>query len=177
MIWRLFFLTFIPFIAFAQNFEIEAKSLASDLKTSLMKNLSERIAKDGIVEAIPFCQLNVKPIAKKTAGDRIDKFEFGRTSHKLRNDLNSPESWVGPYLKEFNGKLRSEIKRDFLIHKLPDGKRVYIEPLYVQAQCLLCHGDNISENVKNKIQKFYPNDKAVGFRLNEFRGFIWVKEK
>lgn len=177
MIWKTFFLILIPSIAFSQDFEIEAKSLASDLKSSLMKNLSERITKDGIQEAIPFCQLNVKPIAKKAAGDRINKFEFGRTSHKLRNELNSPQSWIGPYLKEFQGRLKSEIKKEFFIHKLPDGKQVYIEPLYVQAQCLLCHGDNISENVKKKIAKLYPNDKAVGFRLNEFRGFIWVKEK
>lgn len=43
--------------AFANNdnFENEAKELATDLKMSLMKNLSEKITKDGPVEAVPFC--------------------------------------------------------------------------------------------------------------------------
>lgn len=29
----------------------------------------------------------------------------------------------------------------------------------------------------DKIQKLYPQDKATGFKLNDFRGFVWVKEK
>jgi hypothetical protein len=30
--------------------------------------------------------------------------------------------------------------------------------------------------VSNKFNELYPNDKATGFKLGEFRGFIWVKE-
>ena len=41
--------------AHAQDFESEAKALAHDLKSSLMKNLSEKMAKDGPVKAISFC--------------------------------------------------------------------------------------------------------------------------
>lgn len=32
----------------------EAKTLASDLKKSLMQNLTEKISKDGVAEAVPF---------------------------------------------------------------------------------------------------------------------------
>lgn len=166
-------------LAFAteDNFEIEAKALATDLKMSLMKNLSEKIAKDGPVEAVPFCHANVKPIAKGAAKDRISKFEFGRTSHKVRNAGNVPQPWAAEYLKEFEGKKKGDIKKTSMINRLEDGKRVYMEPLYVEAKCLLCHGENISKNVTDKIQELYPQDKATGFKLNEFRGFVWVKEK
>lgn len=161
----------------ADNFEVEAKELAADLKKLLMKNLNEKMEKDGNVNAIPFCHVNAVPILKGVAGDRIKKFEFGRTSHKVRNEKNSSQPWAKIYLTEFQGKLKGEVKKDSIIHRLENGKRIYLEPLYVQAQCLICHGDNIAKDVQAQLKELYPHDKATGFKLNEFRGFIWVKEK
>ena len=161
----------------AQDFETEARALVADLKSSLMKNLSEKIAKDGPADAIPFCHENVKPIAKGAAKDRITKFEFGRTSHKLRNESNRPQPWAESYLKEFQGTSKGDIKKTFIIHQLDNSKKVYLEPLYVETKCLLCHGENVEKIVKGKLDEIYPQDKATGFKLGEFRGFIWVKEK
>ena len=155
----------------------EARSLASDLRVSLMQNLSEKISKDGVKNAVPFCHANVKAIAKGAAKDRINKFEFGRTSHKVRNSANNPLPWADKYLKEFAGSKKGEIKKEYILHDLENGKKVYMEPLYVEAKCLLCHGENVASNVSVKIKELYPNDKATGFKLGEFRGFIWVKEK
>lgn len=159
------------------NFVKEAKELSSDLKMSLMKNLSEKINQEGVVEAVPFCHANVKSIAKKAAQTKVERYEFGRTSHKVRNKENSPQPWAEEYLKEFAGSKKGDIKKDYIVHKLDSGKRIFMEPLYVEAKCLLCHGENVSSNVKDKIQQLYPQDKATGFKLGEFRGFIWVKEK
>lgn len=165
------------FGAKAQDFEVEAKKLATDLKSSLMKNLSQKIAKDGAVKAISFCHANVGPIAKSAANERMSKYEFGRTSHKLRNKNNKAMPWALSYLKEFQGKFKGDIKKDFMIHRLENGKQVYLEPLYVEAQCLTCHGENVNKSVKTELNKIYPNDHATGFKLSEFRGFIWIKEK
>lgn len=159
------------------QFLTEAKSLENDLKSSLMTNLSKKIAEVGPEGAVPFCHANVKPIAKAAAKDRLQKYEFGRTSHKIRNPENQPQAWATQYLKEFEGKKKGEVKKEYIIHRLENGKRVYLSPLYVEAKCLLCHGENISSSVKTKIQELYPQDKATGFKLGEFRGFIWVKEK
>jgi hypothetical protein len=44
--------------------------------------------------------------------------------------------------------------------------------------CLQCHGKpnvDINEATLGQIEKLYPNDKAVGYGLNELRG-IWVVE-
>ncbi len=159
------------------NFIKDAKELTSELKMSLMKNLSDKMGKDGVAAAVPFCHANVKLIAKKAAKNKVELYEFGRTSHKLRNSNNSPQPWAHDYLKAFAGRKRGEIKKDYIVHKLENGKRVFMEPLYVEAKCLLCHGENVSSNVKDKIQELYPDDKAFGFKLDEFRGFIWIKEK
>jgi hypothetical protein len=164
-------------LAYADNFENEARALAQDLKAGLMKNLSEKISKEGVEAAVPFCHENVRPIAKSISGERSKKFEFGRSSHKVRNKNNTSPAWMAPYLKEFQGKQKGEVKKSFIIHTLEDSKRVYLEPLYVEARCLQCHGENISKNIKNKIRQLYPEDNATGFKLGEFRGFIWIKEK
>lgn len=164
------------FSAFGDSFESEAKRLAQDLKLNLVKNLTQKIEKEGVVKAIPFCHENVKPIAKEAAGERIEKFEFGRTSHKVRNQMNRPPVWAESYLKEFQGKLKSEITKNSLLIK-HEGKRIYLEPLFVEAKCLLCHGDKVNPQVSEKIKSLYPQDHAIGFKQGEFRGFIWIKEK
>lgn len=169
----------------ADPFVEEAKSLASDLKTSLMKNLSEKIAKEGVEKAIPFCHENVKSVAQTAAGKaRLEKYQFGRTSHKIRNGQNTAQPWAQEYLKVYQGTTKETFKGDpskqFIIHQFVDGpkkKRIYLEPLYVEAKCLLCHGENISPSVQKEIKKLYPDDQATGFKQGEFRGFIWVKEK
>lgn len=177
-IYTFFMMLFCSSMVFSSEdlFIKEARLLASDLKKSLMQNLSEKIGQDGVVEAVPFCHANVKSIAKSAAKDRIEKYKFGRTSHKVRNSANTPEPWAINYLKEFEGKKKSEIKKDHIIHKFDNGTRVYMEPLYVEAKCLMCHGEKVGQKVSNKINELYPDDKATGFKLGEFRGFIWVKE-
>lgn len=160
-------------------FDTEAKSLVIELKRSLLQNLSREISKNGTESAIPFCHTNVKSIAKDAAKEKIKKYEFGRTSHKIRNEKNSPEAWLLPYLEKFQGSFfdQTKVNEYPIIGQLPNGKRFYAEPLFVNAQCLQCHGENLAKNVQEKIQVFYPKDKAIGFKLNEFRGLIWVKEK
>lgn len=169
----LFFINF----AYADNFLTDAQSISSDLKKNLVKNLSAKIKKDGVAQAVPFCHSNVKSIAKSAVGDRLKNYQVGRTSHKIRNLQNTPAPWMEQYLNEFKGKTNKEIDKKYIVHRLKDNKRVYLEPLYVQGKCLLCHGQAIAKPVETKISSLYPKDNATGFKLNEFRGFIWVKEK
>ena len=163
----------------ADEFETESKQLATDLKQSLMKNLMGHISSSGVESAIGFCQINVKPIAKEAAKDRINKYEFGRTSHKIRNSANTPKDWMLPLLEQFK-TIKFDVTKVSTYSqtgKLPDGKRYYAEPLFVQAQCLACHGENVNASLNKKITALYPEDKATGFKLSEFRGMIWIKEK
>lgn len=161
------------------KFKNEAVSLVNDLKSSLQKELSHQIKNNGIVSAIPFCHTNVKSIAKDSANERFDKYLFGRTSHKIRNDQNAPKDWMLPIIESFkNTTFNNEKTKDYqVLGKLENGKQYYAEPLFVQAQCLSCHGENLNKEVADKINLFYPKDKAIGFKQGEFRGIIWVLEK
>lgn len=172
----LFILLFSTFL-FADSFETEAPLLAQKLKSGLVKELSQAVSEKGAHNAVEFCQINVKPIAKSAAGDLINRYEFGRTSHKIRNPQNKALDWMETYLSQYAGTTMKDSKAKSFTHRLPDQKRVYIEPLYVQPLCLQCHGESLAPSVKEKLAKLYPQDKATGFKLGEFRGFIWVKEK
>lgn len=161
--------------AASDNFRKEAEELSSSLKKSLMTEVSKKINQSGAVEAVPYCHANVKAIAKSAASSYLDKYTFGRTSHKIRNKGNTPEEWMIPYLEKFKTTKPGEMAS--AIHVLNDGKRVYLEPLYVQPMCLSCHGESVSPEVKERITKLYPGDQATGFKAGEFRGILWVKEK
>jgi hypothetical protein len=163
-------------IAQDHSFQTEASQLAQNLKQTLMKNLKEKISKEGAVAAIPFCHENVKPIAKSAAENMMSKYEFGRTSHKIRNTQNAPQEWMIKYLEKFQ-ESNSSKKANPIIHKFENGKTAYLEPLYVSSECLVCHGDKISSSISSKIKEIYPKDLATGFKLGEFRGMIWIKEK
>ena len=152
---------------------------AIEPQMEIEKRLKDEMTKNGPISAIPFCHISVSSIAKDAAKDRVSKYEFGRTSHKLRNEKNAPQEWIKEDLKRFEGTFYEKDKEASypVVGKLPNGKKYYAEPLFVNNQCMACHGDKITTELKDKITVFYPNDKATGFKLNEFRGLIWVKEK
>ena len=176
LILPLFLLSCLVFAA-EDKFLDEAPALAKILRTSLVKELTGKIEKDGALSAIPYCHDNVKTIAKTAAKDYLEKYSFGRTSHKIRNTQNNPEAWMNEYLEKFKTTKADPQKIQSVVHKLPNGKRVYLEALYVQPKCLICHGDSVAKEVNDKIKSLYPADQATGFKLDEFRGFVWVKEK
>lgn len=159
----------------AQDFESQAAALSKDLKQNLVKNLTDKMQQDGAVPALEFCHVNVSALAKTAAGERMANLEFGRTSHKLRNSKNAPADWMLPYLDQFKmTTIKSPAKP--VVHEFKDGKKAYLDPLYVGPQCLTCHGSP-SKEINAKVSSLYPEDKAVGFKLGEFRGMIWIKEK
>lgn len=169
--------TLSPLRTYADSFEGEARQLATDLKTALVTQLNQKITENGPIGAIPFCHAEVKTIAQGAAQDRATKFEFGRTSHRIRNTANTAQTWMKPYIREFEGKTLVQAPKKTLIHSFKNGKKAYLEPLFIQPQCLTCHGESVAPEIHARIRELYPNDRAMGFKQGEFRGFLWVKEK
>jgi hypothetical protein len=153
----------------------DASSLSKKLKEGLVKAVTEKIQTDGVEKAVEYCHLNVKAIAKSTAKNEVNKFEFGRTAFKLRNKSHRPESWMVQYLEKFKSSRPGQIPPE--VHVLSNGKRFYLDPIYMQPVCLNCHGENIKSEVLKKISELYPEDQAVGLKVGEFRGFIWITPK
>jgi hypothetical protein len=161
------------------EFVASADKLVEDLKSSLMGKLKEQMEQKGAVSAVEFCNINAADLAKTTAGERVKKLKFGRTSHKLRNEKNQMAKWIQPYMEKFQGTFEGDLKTQGVIARViaVEGKRAYLSPIYVKAQCLVCHGEAVAAPLKEKLSQLYPKDQAQGFKLNEFRGFFWVMEK
>ena len=51
-----------------------------------------------------------------------------------------------------------------------NNKFVYAKAIRIKEVCLNCHGSNINNDLKKEIQRLYPDDKAINYKLNDIRG-------
>jgi len=138
------------------------------LKTKLLAAL-ERGGPPGAVEV---CSKEAPEIARQVSQER--GFEMGRSSHRLRNPANSPQSGVRDYLQKYSGAKGA----DAPIQAQAEGKGwVVLAPIVTQPLCLNCHGDSaqFSPELKSALEKHYPEDQAVGFKAGDLRGVFWAR--
>jgi len=152
------------------SFQQEAQDFVASLKKSFMRELESGLKK-GAYKSIDICHLKVPHIQE---GKINEKFEFGRTSHKVRNLTNTPKEWLRPIVAEYRKSSEANPLRPKVV--MVDKRMAYVEPIYVKPVCLQCHGNPV-ESVQKKISKLYPKDQAVGFKLGEFRGLFWVLQR
>jgi len=134
-----------------------------ELKAALVAGLEE-----GPVAAIQACRTQAPGIAAAQTGDGVI---IGRTSHQLRNPDNAPRAWMEPLLATYAEGTRTES----VAVRIDDATIGYVEPIYVQAMCLTCHGSAVEASTLAKIHALYPNDDATGFEEGDFRGLFWVE--
>lgn len=166
----IFMILTLPFTSvFALDLE-QAKEILKPFKLELMRTLKEDMKKNGAVSALKTCNLKAIPITNKHA---LKVVGLGRTSHKLRNPKNAPLNWVSPYLEKYQS---GELKKPMVI-QLKNGNHGYLEPINIQGTCLQCHGIKRAPGVDEALKKLYPQDKAVGFKMGDFRGLFWLETK
>lgn len=135
-----------------------------ELKAALVGALAE-----GAENSIQVCREDAPAIAASVGEAGVT---MGRTSHRLRNPDNAPESWMEPLLAAY---LENPEKAEPQAVDLGGGTFGYVEPIYIVSFCLSCHGITIAPEVEARIQELYPQDQARGFRVDDFRGMFWVK--
>ncbi|MCS7022538.1 MAG: DUF3365 domain-containing protein [Gemmataceae bacterium] len=137
------------------------------LFNALMSRLSEVMTAQGPAAAVEVCQAEAPRIAQAKAqelGVRI-----GRTSDRLRNPNNKPPSWAETVLVS-----RPEHP---VYYPLPDGHLGVLLPIRLKQQCLTCHGppEQIPAAVRERLARFYPEDRATGYAENDLRGWFWIE--
>tara|TARA_B100001971_G_scaffold84647_1_gene78181 strand:+ start:289752 stop:290270 length:519 start_codon:yes stop_codon:yes gene_type:complete len=153
------------------KFKEKAQEILNPIKKAFMGELKTGM-QEGPYNAIEMCHLKAPHLIEY---DQADKYEIGRTSNKIRNKDNAPKDWMKDILKEYQDS-NAESAKAAAVFKVLDNKKVYVEPIYVKGLCLNCHG-NARGSVAKKIKKLYPNDQATGYKIGEFRGLFYVKEK
>lgn len=140
---------------------------------SLRKELLSAISKSP-EDAIEICSKKAQSITKSI--EKKTGYKVKRATFKYRNQLNKPDKHEEEALKIFES---SNPMPNYYIQKVKEGRTEvyrYYKPLKVEGVCLMCHGDksSMNENIVKKIEKIYPNDKAHGYKADEFRGVIRV---
>lgn len=139
-------------------------------------------------------------LAKQTAEDAIDVLHLKnltlpaaapgkphitairRTSLRVRQVANAPDNAelaalisIQKELMDGNSPPKVLVQHVAAEGTLPEEWRVY-RPISVMSSCVVCHGptDTLLPSVKAKLEKLYPEDKAVNYAAYEWRGVIRV---
>ena len=160
----------------------KADSAVMVLGKSLKLALIEKMQSEGVEAALDFCSLSAMGLTF-SIDEKLESFSFKRTSDRFRNQQNAPDSLEVEALNYFLSTVKNtdKIPGPF-IQKFLNGDQVYYrynKPLKIEAACLNCHGgpEQIAPSVQLLIDKYYPEDKAKGYQIGEFRGLIRAEFK
>lgn len=155
----------------------DAKSFMESLKSVLIKEIQT----NGIVKAVSVCSDTAQVLTNNYG---ISKgIYIKRVSFKNRNPLNVPDEFETKVLEMFeeqfrNGQLKPESEYAEMIEDNGIYKVRYLKPIFVQPECLNCHGseEQISPQVKEVINKIYPDDEAKGYQMGDLRGAVSIQK-
>lgn len=135
-----------------------------DLKAALQAGMQS-----GVTNAVSVCKEQAPGIAESLS---VDGVRMGRASHRRRNPGNTGPAWVSRQVQAYVGQ-RGNWQPVSV--PLANGRRGYVEPIVMQPLCLACHGETLAPEVAEQIAAEYPEDRATGFRVGDFRGVFWVE--
>lgn len=142
----------------------------------MMQKVQEQVKTKGYAEAVSFCSTFAPEFGKNKNAEWAEKaraelgakvFRLARISMKNRNPKNAANEKqamiFSQWLKE---GAQPTVYRD-------NEKVVTMHPIQIATPlCLGCHGDSATLDKKagQVIQKLYPEDKAVGYKIGDLRG-------
>ena len=156
------------------SFLAKGKKLSMRAQQELGKNLMGALNKGGAVHAMNFC--NDKAMFLTDSMANVLKVNVKRVSDKNRNPKNATNESEIAYIQLLKDNLKMGIEPK-PTSKVIDGKKVGYYPIMTNQMCMQCHGSEaeINSETIEKISKYYPADKAKGYKPNEIRG-LWVVE-
>lgn len=155
-----------------QEYLQKGGDIANLAQSELLRNVSSAIRKGGPGYAIDFCNMRALPL--KDSLSRLNNCQIRRISFKYRNPLDMPRSkQEKEQLEQY--QLASQKGESLKPEVYLFNDRIeYYQPIIIAMEaCLQCHGDpgrQIAEETLGKIKERYPDDLAIGYKLNDFRG-------
>ncbi len=140
-----------------------AENIVGISQQTLVKTVSQKISERGAPHAITFCNENALPLLDSISN--IHGVSVTRVSEKYRNPMNKPDKQDLVALKALS---KGNIK-----YYQNKNASIYYAPIRIgMPTCLKCHGEakDIDAPTLTKIKELYPSDKAVDYKIGEFRG-------
>jgi hypothetical protein len=136
----------------------------------LMARLTAAMREGGPAGAVTVCRDEAPRIAAAVA--RESGVAIGRASDRLRNPANAPPAWARDAVEAAAGRPAAEVRPA----AVDLGDRVgVLRPIVVRDACTRCHGAAIAPEVRERLAREYPRDRATGYAAGDHRGFFWVE--
>lgn len=153
-------------------FRQQGDTITSAAFAAIRGQLISELSAHGVAGALAYCQVNAIPITDSIA--QMHAVKIRRVSTRNRNPVNKADKLEQFLMKGYENDLHEKkspeprlvVKNDSIL---------YYKPIFIQPLCLQCHGlvgQQITEEHAALIQKLYPLDKAINYRLNDIRG-LW----
>ncbi len=158
-----------------EKYTAQGKEIAQASFKKLSNQLQVAMKAGGVENAIGFCNAAALPLTDSLSTKYSAVIK--RTSLKLRNTENTPDSLEAKMLNMYQimSRMRNPVMVPKILEKNKDEIQFYTPIMIASETCLKCHGiigQTMSKNDYAIIKRFYPNDKAVDYRLGQFRG-MW----
>lgn len=150
---------------------------AGVLVAELGPRLQAHVAEEGPAGALAYCAAEAQDLTRRAQEDLGAGIEVKRTSFRYRNPANAPDSLEAAALERFQTAVEAgDSLPDHLVQVAGEEAYRYYRPLVVGPVCVRCHGpaDSLNREVRALLRERYPQDRATGYRVGDFRGVIRV---
>lgn len=159
--------------------EQQAQALVQQFGDQLKSVLQTSLQSGGPVKAIEVCKINAPEIARDT-GAKAD-WSVGRTSLKVRNPANRPDSWEAAILARWNEQVAqgtpvAGLKASETVTENGTTYFRYLQAIPTGEMCLNCHGSDLKPQVQAALKAQYPEDQATGFKAGDLRGAFTLRK-
>jgi hypothetical protein len=156
-----------------------SRAAAKQLFETLRDEMQTAVQSGGPVAAIEVCHDKAQALTRKVSEEK--GWQVGRTSHKIRNPKNAPDAWESAVLEEFQkrkaaGEPLENMEKFAVVDE--GGKKYfrYMKAIPLGGVCSNCHGPVLKPEVVEKLDKYYPDDKARGFQVGDLRGAFTIRQ-
>lgn len=157
----------------------DSRATVVEFMQTLKQELQTGMQEGGPVNAISVCNLFAPGIANTYSVRK--GWDVGRTSLKVRNPSNAPDAWERSVLESFEERKRAgedPMKMEYHEVVRKDGVRElrYMKAIPTAELCLACHGESVDSIARTRLQKLYPDDQALGYKVGDIRGAFSVSQ-
>jgi len=152
-----------------QQLKQEAVSIVKKFGGTLKPALKQALQSGGPAHAITVCSQQAPAIAEQLSADT--GWYIKRVSLKNRNPEAVPDAWERKVLEQFDERqAKGESAEKMAYSEMVDGRFRFMKAQGVEAVCMNCHAQKVSDEVEAALQQKYPHDKARGYSLGQIRG-------
>lgn len=152
----------------------QGRMVAEAMQAKLLNKLQKAMKEGGVPAAIEYCSLQALPSI-----DSLSKkhgLSIRRSSLHFRNPANKPDELEKQLLEAYQYNKENKLSLEENVQRIGETYLLYTQPIFINKPlCLNCHGkagEEIATESLQLLDSLYPNDKARGYQMGDFRG-IW----